>query len=226
MTKSNTLDSLDFLLDASSTIAEEPDMEEQANEAIQEEEEEEEHEMEVQAIKEEEDDFMDDEDSIFDSDEGEDDEIMDDEEPEMEDEEEDEDAPPPFKYKILISDKYHPEYGLEELYPEDLFLVDSLLAFEEGAISNKELAVLIIESLFERDFENGEHWEVDNGTARDLEADEGGGGDLEGCAFVVKRQARLDWNDLYSVAAAKGTIIISAEKEEIKVENYSYFVAG
>merc|ERR1719330_1630400 len=114
-----------------------------------------------------------------------------DDEPDME-EEDAEDALPPLRYKLLISDKYHPEYGLEELYPEDLDLVDSLTAFEEGAITNKELAVLIIEALFERDFENGEHWEIDNGTARDLEEDEGGGGDLEGRAFVVKRQARLD----------------------------------
>jgi hypothetical protein len=127
---------------------------------------------------------------------------------------------------LLLSDKYHPEYGLEEVYPEDLYLVDTLVAFEEGAISNQELSVLIIEALFERDFEDGEHWDIDAGTARDLEEDEGGGGDLTGCAFVVKRQARLDWNDLYSVAAAKGTIIISKEKEEITIENYSYFVAG
>merc|ERR1712045_656329 len=137
-----------------------------------------------------------------------------------------EDTLPPLRYKLLVSDKYHPEYGLEEIYPEDLELVDSLLAFEENAISNHEIAVLIIEALFERDFENGDHWEIDAGTARYFEDDQGGGGELAGCAFVVKRQARLDWNDLYSVAAAKGTIIISKEKEEIKVENFSYFVAG
>eukprot|EP00551_Chaetoceros_affinis_P003775 CAMPEP_0203661590 /NCGR_PEP_ID=MMETSP0088-20131115/59689_1 /ASSEMBLY_ACC=CAM_ASM_001087 /TAXON_ID=426623 /ORGANISM="Chaetoceros affinis, Strain CCMP159" /LENGTH=660 /DNA_ID=CAMNT_0050524269 /DNA_START=13 /DNA_END=1995 /DNA_ORIENTATION=+ len=246
MKKSNTLDSLDFILDASSTIAEEPEEEEEEEEEGQAEEEEElslfdddesfkEEEEEGQAEEEEELSLFDDDESFMEDDRSdfedeEEDELIEesdfegDDEPDMEDEPNEE--LPPLRYKLLISDKYHPEYGLEELYPEDLYLVDSLTAFEEGAISNQELAVLIIEALFERDFEHGEHWEIDNGTARDLEEDEGGGGDLEGCAFVVKRQARLDWNDLYSVAAAKGTIIISSEKDEIKVENYSYFVAG
>lgn len=130
------------------------------------------------------------------------------------------------KYKILKSEKYHPEYGLEEVHPDDLYLKETLQCFEDGDISNEEIAVLIIEALFEKDFENGDHWEIDAGTAREMEEDEGGGGDLEDRAFVVKRQARLDWNDLYSVAAAKGTIIIDPEKNEIRVENYSYFVAG
>ena len=133
---------------------------------------------------------------------------------------------PPMKYKLLISDKYHQELGVQELYPEDLDLVDSLMAFEKDEVSKEELAILIIEALFERDFEDGENWEIDAGTARDLEEDEGGGGDLAGRAFVVKRQAKLEWNDLYSVAASKGTIIISEENEEIKIDNYSYFVAG
>lgn len=228
MKKSNTLDSLDFILDASSTIAEEPEMEEseeELEEFLEEEGHPEEEEEELSL-------FADDDSyrSHFEDDEEydemqEESDFEGDDEPDMEEEPND-DSLPPLRYKLLISDKYHPEYGLEELYPEDLYLVDSLAAFEEGAISNQELAVLIIEALFERDFENGEHWDIDNGTARDLEEDEGGGGDLQGCAFVVKRQARLDWNDLYSVAAAKGTIIISTEKDEIKVENYSYFVAG
>jgi hypothetical protein len=129
-------------------------------------------------------------------------------------------------YKLLKSEKYHPEYGFEVQDTDELYLTETLQAWEQGEISNHEIAVLIIEAFFERDFENGEHWEVDAGTARDLEEDEGGGADLEGRAFVVKRQARLDWNDLYSVAAAKGTIIIYPEKKEVRVENYSYFVAG
>jgi hypothetical protein len=130
------------------------------------------------------------------------------------------------KYRILKSEKYHPEFGLEEVHPDDLYLKETLQCFEDGDISNEESAVLIIEALFEKDFESGDHWEIDPGTAREMEEDEGGGGDLEDRAFVVKRQARLDWNDLYSVAAAKGTIIIDPEKSEIRVENYSYFVAG
>jgi hypothetical protein len=129
-------------------------------------------------------------------------------------------------YKLLKSEKYHPEYGFEVQDTDELYLTETLQAWEQGEISNHEIAVLIIEAFFERDFENGEHWEVDAGTARELEEDEGGGADLEGRAFVVKRQARLDWNDLYSVAAAKGTIIIYPEKKEVRVENYSYFVAG
>lgn len=129
-------------------------------------------------------------------------------------------------YRLLKSEKYHPEYGFEVQDTDELYLTETLQAWEQGEISNHEIAVLIIEAFFERDFENGEHWEVDAGTARELEEDEGGGPDLEGRAFVVKRQARLDWNDLYSVAAAKGTIIIYPDKKEVRVENYSYFVAG
>lgn len=130
------------------------------------------------------------------------------------------------KYKIFKTEKYHPEYGVEEVHPDDLYLKETLECFERGEISNQEIAVLIIEALFERDFNHGEHWEIDDGMARELEEDEGGGGDLKGRAFVVKRQARLDWNDLYSVAASKGTIVIVPESNEIRVENYSYFVAG
>lgn len=129
-------------------------------------------------------------------------------------------------YTIIKSEKYHPEFGFQDVNPEEIFLTETLLAFEEGEISNQEMAVLLIEALFEKNFENGDHWEIDAGTARELEEDEGGGGDLEGRAFVVKRQARLDWNDLYSVAAAKGSIIICPDEKEIRVENYSYFVAG
>lgn len=130
------------------------------------------------------------------------------------------------KYKILKTEKYHPEYGVQEIFPDDLYLKETLECFERGEISNEEIAVLIIEALFERDFSHGEHWEIDDGIARELDEDEGGGGDLEGRAFAVKRQARLDWNDLYSVAASKGNIVIVPDKNEIRVENYSYFVAG
>ena len=219
MRNSSTLDSLDFLLDASSTIAEEPEMEEEGSE--------EEVSGDHRSVGANKTNENYEEDSLFEDDEY-DEDYLEEQSSQHEEPEDGEPAEelPPLKYKLLISDKYHPEYGLEDLYPDDLYLVDSLLAFEEGAISNQELAVLIIEALFERDFENGDHWEIDAGTARDLEPDEGGGGDLAGCAFKVKRQARLDWNDLYSVAAAKGTIIISKEKEEIRVENFSYFVAG
>lgn len=127
---------------------------------------------------------------------------------------------------ILKSEKYHPEYGFEEIDPDHLYLRETLEAFQDGEISNEEIAILLIEAMFDRDFDNGDHWEIDSGTARELEEDEGGGGDLEDRAFVVKRQARLDWNDLYSVAASKGTIIIDPEKKELRIENYSYFVAG
>ena len=239
MKKSDTIDSLDFLLDASSTIAEElEEDQEYPNDDAEEEIPNEDHEVMDHPYD---DDSLIEDGSLMESiieegDEGEEEEEMEepekeiveethDDEPGMEEEDAGDDLPP-LRYKLLISDKYHPEYGLEELYPDELDLVDSLTAFEEGAISNQEMAVLIIEALFERDFEDGDHWEIDHGTARDLEEDEGGGGDLAGCAFVVKRQARLDWNDLYSVAAAKGTIIVSSQKDEIKVENYSYFVAG
>jgi hypothetical protein len=130
------------------------------------------------------------------------------------------------KYKIFKTEKYHPEYGVQEVIPDDLYLKETLECFERGEISNEEIAVLIIEALFERDFSHGEHWEIDDGTARELEEDEGGGGDLKGRAFAVKRQARLDWNDLYSVAASKGTVVVVPDKNEIRVENYSFFVAG
>ena len=150
----------------------------------------------------------------------------DDEEDNLSIENDDEEDVVTIRCKLLLSDKYHPEYGFDELDPVELNVAESLHAFEEGRKSKEDLCVDLIEALFNRDFENGEHWDIDPGTARELEEDEGGGGELDGRAFVVKQQARLDWNDLYSVAAAKGTIVVWPEKDEIRVENYSYYVAG
>lgn len=131
-----------------------------------------------------------------------------------------------IRLKLLLSDKYDPDSGLVHLEPTDLALTDALLELQSGQLSNDDFAVLFIEALFERDFENGDDWEVDPGTARELEDDEGGGGDLEGRAFVVKQQARLDTKNNYSVAAAKGQVIVDLEKDEVRMENYSYYVAG
>jgi len=136
------------------------------------------------------------------------------------------DAPKMTKYKLFCSDKYQPEMGMQELDPVSLNLADSLVMFESNAFSREEVSVLLIEALFRRDFKDGDHWEVDPGTARELEEDEGGGGELDGRAFVVKQQARWDSEKSYSVAAAKGTVTIWPENDEIRMENYSYFVAG
>jgi len=130
------------------------------------------------------------------------------------------------KFKLLLSDKYHPENDWQELDVVDLKLVDSLVSFESNEFSNERLSVLIIEALFRRDFKDGDHWEVDPGTAREAEDDEMDGRDLDGRAFVVKQQARWDSEKHYSVAAAKGTVTIWPETDEIRMENYSYFVAG
>lgn len=140
-------------------------------------------------------------------------------------EKKDVDEPKMTRYKILCSDKYQPENGLQELDPVALNLVDSLITFESNGFTMERISVLIIEALFQRDFKDRDHWDVDPGTARELEEDEGGGGDLEGRAFVVKQQARWDSEKSYSVAAAKGTVTIWPETDEIRMENYSYFVA-
>lgn len=131
-----------------------------------------------------------------------------------------------IRLALLCSEKYDPSSGFQTLDPTSLALTEALLEFQSGQLSNDDFSVLFIEALFERDFENGEDWEVDPGTARELEEDEGGGGDLDGRAFVVKQQARLDTKNNYSVAAAKGQVIVDLEKDEVRMENYSYYVAG
>merc|ERR1712157_224293 len=134
------------------------------------------------------------------------------------------------KYKVLGSEKYKPENGFQELDAVALDLVHSLITFESNGSSTEmyeTISLSVIEALFRRDFkEDGDQWDVDPATSRELEEDEGGGGDLEGRAFVVKQQARYDSDKSYSVAAAKGTVTIWPEKDEIRIENYSYFVAG
>eukprot|EP00555_Chaetoceros_dichaeta_P000287 CAMPEP_0198276678 /NCGR_PEP_ID=MMETSP1447-20131203/65440_1 /TAXON_ID=420782 /ORGANISM="Chaetoceros dichaeta, Strain CCMP1751" /LENGTH=732 /DNA_ID=CAMNT_0043971639 /DNA_START=144 /DNA_END=2342 /DNA_ORIENTATION=- len=132
------------------------------------------------------------------------------------------------KFKLLCSDKYHPERGMQELDAGELDLVDQLVSFESNGFSNEDIAVLIIEALFRRDFKDsdGDQWDIDPGTARELEDDESEGRDLDGRGFVVKQQARWDSDKNYSVAAAKGIVTIWPDLDEIRMENYSYFVAG
>lgn len=132
------------------------------------------------------------------------------------------------KVKLLCSDKYHPEKGMQELDAGELDLVDQLVSYESNGFSNEDISVLIIEALFRRDFQDGEggEWEIDPGTARELEDDENDGRDLDGRGFVVKQQARWDSEKNYSVAAAKGIVTIWPDLDEIRMENYSYFVAG
>jgi len=132
------------------------------------------------------------------------------------------------KFKLFCSDKYHPERGMQELDAGELDLVDQLVSFESNGFSNEDIAVLIIEALFRRDFQDGDggEWDIDPGTARELEDDESEGRDLDGLGFVVKQQARWDSDKNYSVAAAKGIVTIWPDLDEIRMEKYSYFVAG
>jgi len=127
------------------------------------------------------------------------------------------------KFKIFCSDKYHPEKGMQELDAASLNLVDALISYESNKFTNEIISVKIIEALFERDFNDDDHWEVDPASARELDEDEGDGRDLDGRAFQVRQQARLDSDEHYKVAAAKGMITIWPEEDEIRMENYSYY---
>lgn len=128
--------------------------------------------------------------------------------------------------KLLCSSRYSPNDGYTTLSPSALGLGATLISYESGKLTAREVAHSIIEALFKRDFMPRKHWDIDSATValRSNEGDTTSGEDGE--AFDVEKNATWDWKDIYSVASAKGIVRFVTGKTEIRVENYSYYVAG
>lgn len=94
----------------------------------------------------------------------------------------------------------------------------TLLDYELGTESAATLAQKIVELLFERDFDGDEEkWDIASAVASVVE---------ENVCYDVSKEAT--WNhrdDIYSVATAKARIRLQGDNE-IRVEGYSYYVAG
>jgi hypothetical protein len=153
-------------------------------------------------------------------------------------------AATPSNVRLLCSNKYHPDSGLDDLSPYSLRLVSDLYRFENGDNSNhgkqqqRELARSIIEALWNRDFSNGKHWDIDSASVSavcDCPIDDKGEHVVG--VWNVSKSATWDWKDIYSVAKSEGTIRFLRIRNdnnmeddnascEIRIEKYSYYVAG
>jgi len=131
--------------------------------------------------------------------------------------------PPPtsIRTKVRCSSKYNPDQGLKDLCIRSLGIASVIENYEQGQESPSSVARSIIEALFKRDFTPGKHWEVEPASVRATN-DTGG----EAIVFDAEKSATWDWKDIYSVASAKACIRFLPAQHEIRVENYSYYVAG
>mmetsp|Transcript_5862 Transcript_5862/g.16491 ORF Transcript_5862/g.16491 Transcript_5862/m.16491 type:complete len:238 (+) Transcript_5862:126-839(+) len=110
--------------------------------------------------------------------------------------------------------------------------------FESETISERQLAIVVIEALFHRDFMPGRYWDVESATvseisdtttrsrSRDDDDDGSAKGEEDACAYSVEKEATWDHKDIYSVASAKGIVTISRQSRSIFIDEYSYYVAG
>jgi hypothetical protein len=99
--------------------------------------------------------------------------------------------------------------------------------YESGLVNERKVAYELISALFYRDFMPGKHWDIDPATI--VVVDDGDDGDVSDTSvvqFAAEKQATWDWKDIYSVASAKGTICFFKDSQEIRVQDYSYYVAG
>lgn len=93
-----------------------------------------------------------------------------------------------------------------------------LLDYELGTESAATLSQKIVELLFERDFDGDEEkWDIENAIASVVE---------ENVCYDVSKEATWNNKDIYSVATAKARIRLLQGGNEIRVEGYSYYVAG
>lgn len=84
--------------------------------------------------------------------------------------------------------------------------------------SPNSVAKLIIELLFDRDFDGKkeDRWDVDSASVEQK--------DETPASFQVEKAATYNHKDIYSVATSKATIVFG--EREILIQNYSYYVAG
>ena len=122
-----------------------------------------------------------------------------------------------LKTRLFCSSKYHPKSGFSQLSVHGLHLHSAFQDYEKGSLSPGVLAGRIIEALFFRDFMDGKRWDIDSPVVEEMEA---------GVLYQASKEATWDWKDIYSVATAKGKVRFSLEENEIRVVDYSYYVAG
>ena len=122
--------------------------------------------------------------------------------------------------KLLCSDKYNPERGYTELSPISLSLGQDLCSYMTKEIGPQQMAQKIIQALFQRDFgvKKDTRWDVDPAHAVPKDDDN--------IVFEAEQQATWDWKDIYSVASSKGKIRFLDNDNIIRIEGYSYYVAG
>lgn len=119
--------------------------------------------------------------------------------------------------RLLCSSKYSPDQGFSEISVASLNLFKILRNYEDGDVSQREVAKKIIEALWDRDFMTGERWSVDSACVREHE---------ENGLYVAEKEATWDWKDIYAVATAKGNVRFLDHLKEIRIEMYSYYCAG
>ncbi len=125
-------------------------------------------------------------------------------------------------WKLTYTSKYdkkNPKAVLP-LNPHTLKISSQFASYEHGQMNEQRLAHDLIEALFYRDFMDGKRWDIDPAYAT-LESS--GDGVI---IYKAEKEATWDWKDIYAVASAKGMICFYADRQEIRVENYSYYVAG
>jgi hypothetical protein len=129
-----------------------------------------------------------------------------------------------LQWTLTSTSKYDTEEPrvVSKLSPTSLHLAEIFQDFELGLADEQHLALNIITALFERDFTTpGEHWDIDSATATVMENFR-----FANDRFAVEKQATWDRKGICSVASAKGTVCFLKDSHEIRVEEYSYYVAG
>ncbi len=129
---------------------------------------------------------------------------------------------------VLISDKYNPEKGLQ---PFEASNYDGLIAklnkFYDGETNSLDVSYAIIEALFDSHFSYDSKWFVESATCEIIRPK---GSSLDPdiefpVSYRCSQQATYDRKDIYSVATAKAKIVILS-RNEIRIELFSYYVAG
>lgn len=122
---------------------------------------------------------------------------------------------------LRCSKKYHSEM-FEDLSPRDLKLVIPLAEYEASRMTREQVAGRIIQALFTQDFPHAtgggplstsKRWEIAPTTVKAVDE----------TLFAVEKNATWDWEANYSVSQATATIRFVPERDEILVEDYSFF---
>ena len=135
-------------------------------------------------------------------------------------------------YRTKTAKKENRDFTKLSLNREEIY--KKLYDFESGLVSGRALVLVIIDTLFYRDFMPGKHWDIDSAVVSELSnlnssnSISNGGEDVQ--TFSAEKEATWDWKDIYSVASAKAIIKIISNKSSgerhVYVDEYSYYVAG